>query len=248
MNIKDRIQSIQKQIQMEAHHCQRNFSDIQLVAVSKKHSADHVWSAIQAGASILGENYIQEARDKIKDIELMHQKNPHVPKPSWHFIGHLQRNKAKYAVRCFDLIHSVDSIELAEEIDRCAQKQNKHQNILIQVSTGETTKSGMMPHHLESMLQAAMSLSNIAICGLMIMPPYSDHPEDSRPHFKHLAGLLKQIKTHSGQQTQHPLNHLSMGMTGDYHVAIQEGATFIRVGTAIFGNRPIESISIKEKT
>jgi len=237
MNIKERLQNIKKQIKTEAISCKRNPIDIQLVSVSKKHSVQDVWSAIEAGATILGENYVQEARDKIKKIEELHLKYPEIIKPSWHFIGHLQRNKAKYAVRCFDLIHSVDTLELAEELDRCAFKHNKCQKILIQISTGESTKSGISPDHLEKILTSAMSLSNIAICGLMVMPPYSENPENSRPYFKQLAILLQQIKMMPGNKDQHPLNQLSMGMTSDYRVAIQEGATFIRVGTAIFGPR-----------
>jgi hypothetical protein len=245
MNIKERLNHILKRIEEEALDCNRSPDNIQLVAVSKKHTADHVWSAIESGTTILGENYVQEAREKIKEIENFHINKPDIQRPSWHFIGHLQRNKAKYAVRLFDLIHSVDNIELAKALDKCAHKHNKCQHILIQISTGETSKSGVLPDHLEKLLKSAMSLTNIAVCGLMVMPPFSENPEDSRLYFQQLAKLLQQIKAISRNQTRHPLNHLSMGMTADYPVAIQEGATLIRVGTAIFGPRDGCNIHMK---
>jgi len=236
MHIKDNFNDIKDLIIAEAKKCHRNPDDIQLIAVSKKQTDQKIMSAIQLGAQSFGENYIQEAKQKIEVVERMVQEQ-NLPKPSWHFIGHLQRNKAKYAVRYFDWIHSVDSLALMEEIDRCAQKRNKCQKILIQVSTGEIQKSGIPPEELVSMMQCGIHLKNISICGLMVMPPYAQEPENSRPYFKKLAQLLNQIRAKFPDNPDHPLNHLSMGMTGDYLVAIQEGATFLRVGTAIFGKR-----------
>jgi hypothetical protein len=236
MSIKDNIKRMNTIITAEAKKCLRNPEDIQLVAVSKKQTVQKIWDAIQAGAHHFGENYIQEAREKIEEIRKIVQEQ-NIPEPSWHFIGHLQRNKAKYAVRYFDWIHSVDRLALMEEINRCAQKQGKCQKILIQVSTGEIQKSGISPEKLISMIHSGMNLEHIAICGLMVMPPYAQAPENSRPYFKNLSQLLNQIKTEYSGNLNHPLNHLSMGMTGDFLVAIQEGATFVRVGTAIFGKR-----------
>jgi len=237
MSIKERIIQIKKEIATAASECHRKPEDIQLVAVSKKHSVQRIWTAIQAGVQTLGENYIQEARDKIESIGSMIQENPEIHEPSWHFIGHLQRNKAKYAVRYFDWIHSVDSQPLMEEINRCASKHNKRQNILIQVSGGERQKSGISPKKVLSLIETGMMLKNITICGLMIMPPFTEDPEKSRPYFQNLARLLNHIKEKHPNDPEHPLNQLSMGMTSDFHIAIQEGATFVRVGTAIFGKR-----------
>jgi len=237
MSIKNRLDAVSQSIAASARACHRNPDDIHLVAVSKKHDSERVWTAIQAGARIFGENYVQEARDKIAEINNLLQDYPQMLNVSWHFIGHLQRNKAKYAVRLFDLIHSVDNTALLSEINHCAQKYEKCQDILIQVSTGELSKSGISSESLESLIQMAVTLPNIRLCGLMIMPPYSQNPENSRPYFQKLARLLKQLKSQCKNQNNHPLNHLSMGMTGDYPVAIQEGATYVRVGTAIFGDR-----------
>ena len=236
MCIKDNFKHIHEKIVREAQKCCRKPEDIQLVAVSKKQNVQKIWTAIQSGACIFGENYIQEAREKIDAIRKMVQAY-HMPAPSWHFIGHLQRNKAKYAVRYFDWIHSVDNLALIEEINRFAQKQDKRQKILIQVSTGEIQKSGISSDQLISLIQSGMNLNHISICGLMVMPPYAQDPEESRPYFQHLSQLLSQVKAECDVSENHPLNHLSMGMTSDFKVAIQEGATFVRVGTAIFGKR-----------
>jgi len=236
MCIKDNIKHIHEKIAAEAQKCNRKPEDIRLVSVSKKQPVQKIVTAIQSGACIFGENYIQEARKKVDAIRNIVQEQ-NLPEPSWHFIGHLQRNKAKYAVRIFDWIHSVDSLALMEEINRCAQKLEKRQKILIQVSTGEIQKSGIPSDKIISLVQSGMNLRHISICGLMVMPPYAQDPEESRPYFQNLSQLLNQIKTTFSDSLDHPLNQLSMGMTGDYLVAIQEGATFVRVGTAIFGKR-----------
>jgi hypothetical protein len=236
MCIEDNLNRIKEKIADEAQKCNRRPEDIQLVAVTKKQTVQTIWTAIQAGARTFGENYIQEARDKIETIRNRVQEQ-NIQEPSWHFIGHLQRNKAKYAVRYFDWIHSVDSLALMEELDRCAQKLDKRQKILIQVSTGEIQKAGVSQEQLISLIQRGMHLKHISICGLMAMPPYAQDPEESRPYFQNLSQLLNQIQSLCSGHSEHPLNQLSMGMTGDFGVAIQEGATFVRVGTAIFGKR-----------
>jgi pyridoxal phosphate enzyme (YggS family) len=177
--------------------------------------------------TILGENRVQEAREKIEVIG-------HAA--CWHLIGHLQTNKAKYAVRLFQLIHSVDTIELAREIDRQAAKTGKVQNILIEVNiAGEASKAGMAVKESPALVREASKLKHLAIQGLMTMPPFSEDPEESRPYFCVLRELARSI-----EQEKIPgvfMKELSMGMSGDFEVAIEEGATMVRVGTAIFGER-----------
>jgi len=206
----------------------RDAESVRLVAVTKTIPADRVREAIEAGVTILGENYVQEARAKFNDL---------VAYPvSWHFIGHLQSNKAKYAVRLFDLIHSVDSFKLARELDKQAGKINKIQNILIQVNIGEdSSKSGGSAQDTPKLIEDISALENLAVKGLMTMPPFFNSPEKVRPYFKALADLRNHL-----QQTSLPnvaLHELSMGMTGDFEAAIEEGATLVRIGTAIFGER-----------
>ena len=198
------------------------------MTVSKTIAPDVVREAIEAGVTILGENYVQEARDKFKAL---------VQYPvSWHFIGHLQSNKAKYAVRLFDLIHSVDSLKLARELDKQAAKVDKIQQILVQVNiSGEDTKSGIPPDEGPRLIAEIGRLQNIAVKGLMTMPPYFYQPEKVQPFFAGLRKLRDRIKAQAPPNVS--LDELSMGMTGDFEVAIKEGATLVRIGTAIFGER-----------
>ena len=184
--------------------------------------------AIDAGVDIFGENYVQEA---IKKIEALTDLPIH-----WHFIGHLQSKKAKYAVRYFDLIHTVDSLKLAVALDQQAKKIHKVQDILVQVNVAmEPTKSGVKVEDVFSLVKDISSLENLSVKGLMTMPPYFDSPEKSRPFFKALAELKQAI----GEQSipNIIMKELSMGMTDDFETAIDEGATLVRIGTAIFGER-----------
>ena len=184
--------------------------------------------AIEAGVNILGENYIQETRDKFDLLSAYDV--------SWHFIGHLQSNKAKYAVKMFDLIHTVDSLKLAIELDKQAKKIEKKQDILIQVNIGkEYTKSGIQENETLNLVKAISPLENVKIKGLMTMPPFFDQPEKVRPFFKALRELRDTIRDISIPNIS--MDELSMGMSGDYEIAIEEGATLVRVGTAIFGER-----------
>ena len=227
--LKERLESILARIERTTLRCGRRPEDVRLVAVAKTKPADLVRQAIVAGAQIIGENYVQEAREKFETlIDLPVQ---------WHFIGHLQTNKAKYAVRMFDLIHTVDSFKLALELDRQAYKAAKIQNILVQVNiSGETTKSGVSDEETIALLKQIGALKNLRVRGLMTMPPFFDAPEKARPYFAQLRTLSQRI----GQQhlTNIVMEELSMGMTGDFEVAIEEGATLVRIGTAIFGDRP----------
>jgi pyridoxal phosphate enzyme (YggS family) len=228
LELKQRLEHIKKRIRQVAESCNRDPGSIRLVVVSKTFPPETVKEAIEAGAAILGENYVQEAREKFEAL---------VQYPvSWHFIGHLQSNKAKYAVRLFDLIHSVDSLKLARALDKEAQKAEKIQPILVQVNiSGEDTKSGIAAENTLSLISEISQMENVSIKGLMTMPPYFYQPEKVRPYFAALRKLRDQIKNQSLRNVS--LEELSMGMTGDFEVAIEEGATLVRIGTAIFGER-----------
>ena len=226
--MKHRLEQIRLRIRQAAESCNRDADSVRLVVVSKTIAADIVKEAIEAGVTILGENYVQEARDKFKALVQY--------RVSWHFIGHLQSNKAKYAVRLFDLIHSVDSLKLARELDKQASKLDKIQQILVQVNiSGKDTKSGVSPDDAPVLIEEISQLQNLAVKGLMTMPPYFYQPEKVQPFFAALRKLRDQIREQSPPNVS--LDELSMGMTGDFEVAIREGATLVRIGTAIFGER-----------
>lgn len=226
--MKDRLERVQERIRQTARACNRPESDIRLVAVSKTMPAEIVKEAIDIGMTDFGENYIQEAREKITTLSA----HP----VTWHYIGHLQSNKAKYAVRMFDLIHSVDSLKLAKELDKYAKKIDKVQAILIQVNVAkEDSKSGVYIEDTLRLVRETSKLENIAVKGLMTMPPYFNAPEKARPFFAALRQLRDQIKNENMPNIS--MEELSMGMTGDFEAAIEEGATMVRIGTAIFGER-----------
>jgi pyridoxal phosphate enzyme (YggS family) len=226
--LKSRIEQVKKRIKDTAEACKRSMASIRLVAVSKTMPAEVVKEGIEAGISDLGENYIQEAKEKINALAAF--------PVTWHFIGHLQSNKAKYAVRLFDLIHSVDSLKLAQELNKYAQKNDKIQAILIQVNVAkEVSKSGVYIEDTVQLLKEVCRLENIAVKGLMTMPPYFNAPEKVRPFFTALRELRDQIKMEAIPNIS--MDELSMGMTGDFEAAIEEGATIVRIGTAIFGDR-----------
>ena len=226
--MKTNIEHIRQRIQAAAESCGRNPESIQLVAVSKTIPAERVKTAVAEGIAVLGENYIQEAREKIEKLSDL--------SVSWHFIGHLQRNKAKFAVRLFDLIHSVDSFRLAREIDKQAGKISKNQAILIQVNTGkEDSKSGIYAEDAMALVRETAQLENVNIRGLMTLPPYFNAPEKVRPYFQALRQLRDRIREEAIPGVE--MGTLSMGMTGDFETAIEEGATMVRIGTAIFGER-----------
>ncbi len=228
-SIQNNFQTILSQIHQAAKACGRNPEDITLVAVSKKKSVSLIQSGIDAGIRHLGENYIQEAVDKIDTI------GP-VDGLHWHFIGHLQSNKAKLAVPYFDLIHTVDSFKLAKEIDKQAAKAKKVQDILLQVNISrEQSKSGTDQEQVRQLAIDISALENVAVKGLMCMPPFFDDPEKARPYFRQLARIRKDIQDLSSPGLS--MEHLSMGMSNDFEIAIEEGATLVRVGTSIFGSR-----------
>lgn len=238
-SIAENIRIIRERIEAAAGRAGRNPSEIKLVAVSKTVDVNRIKEAIDSGINIFGENRVQEAREKITNFKS--QITPPTPplnnggieEVEWHLVGHLQTNKAKTAVRLFDLIHSVDSMHLAEEIDRQVEKAGKIQRILIEVNLGgEEKKYGIAKEETAGLVKGISKLKNISIEGLMTMPPFSESPEDSRRYFRELKGLLEEVKREGIE-----LKELSMGMSGDFEVAIEEGATMVRIGTAIFGRR-----------
>jgi PLP dependent protein len=226
--LKKRLSNVKERIKKAAINCGRDPDTIRLVAVSKTIPEDMVREAIKAGAYILGENYIQEAGNKINALSAY--------PVSWHFIGHLQSNKAKYAVKLFDMIHTVDSLKLAKELNKQAKKINKIQKILIQVNISmESTKSGVHEEDAQKLIKEISLFENISIKGLMTMPPFFNNPEEAGPCFSALRNLRDKIR--DGAIKNINMQELSMGMTGDFEVAIKQGATLVRIGTAIFGER-----------
>lgn len=226
--MKRKYESIKKRMATVAISCGRDPGSINLVAVSKTKPAEAVIEALDSGITTFGENYIQEARQKIEALSSY--------PATWHFIGHLQSNKSKYAVRLFDLIHTVDSVKLATELDRQAGKIGKIQDILLQVNTGgEATKSGARPEAVHNLAETICRFDHIRIRGLMTIPPLYNEPEKVAPYFRTLREIADQLSAAALPKTT--MKELSMGMTGDFETAIREGATLIRIGTALFGER-----------
>ncbi|MBU8909957.1 MAG: YggS family pyridoxal phosphate-dependent enzyme [Desulfobacterales bacterium] len=226
--IKDNFDGINKQIMDTAISCGRKPDTVQVIAVSKRKSVETVMKGIQAGAKHFGENYIQEAIEKINIIGK--------EGICWHFIGHLQSNKAKFAVKYFEYIHTVDTLKLAKEIDKQAKKIDKIQKILVQVNIGkEETKSGTGIEEAIELTKQINTFENLSLQGLMCMPPYFSDPEKARTYFKLLV-LIKE-KIIARKMDNASMEHLSMGMSNDFKVAIEEGSTMVRIGTSIFGKR-----------
>lgn len=244
--IAQNLQCVKERIEAAAARCGRDPLSIKLVAVSKTKTAEEITEAIQAGQLCFGENYAQELKEKCEQLfklspspRLSHQGRGEVAAPTalhqieWHFIGHLQKNKAKIVAPIASWVETIDSLELAEAIDRRATGQI---NCLIEVNIGsEDTKSGVSASDVQNIIRGFGNFKNLKLKGLMIIPPYSPDPEFGRPYFKRLKALFSELN--SIKITHDPLTELSMGMSHDFEVAIEEGATIIRVGTAIFGER-----------
>jgi hypothetical protein len=226
-NIVDNIALIRERITAACKRSGRNPEAVRLIAVSKVKPAADIDAAFAAGQNLFGESYVQEFRDK----------SPEVQSPvEWHYIGGLQSNKVKYLRGKVVMIHSVDRLSLAQEISRQWQKIDADCNILLQVNIGdEGQKSGCDPEQLEQLVREVAGLPNLRICGLMCLPPYCADAEEVRPYFRHLRELAEQIE--ALQIPGVSMSELSMGMSGDFEVAVEEGATLVRVGTAIFGER-----------
>lgn len=200
---------------------------VQLVAAGKTRTPEELLEAVEAGVGIIGENYVQEAETAKKVIG---------SRVKWHFIGHLQKNKVNKAVDLFDMIETVDSVSLAERIDRRCEKSGKVMPVLVEVNSGEEpSKSGVMPEDTVRFIEELVRLSNIEVRGLMTMGPFTEDPEDARPCFARTRSIFTRIRDLGIAGTG--FRHLSMGMTGSYRVAIEEGADMVRIGTLIFGER-----------
>jgi pyridoxal phosphate enzyme (YggS family) len=200
---------------------------VELVAAAKTRTADEVLAAVEAGIKVIGQNYVQEAEAIYPAIG---------KKARWHFIGHLQRNKVKKAVKLFDMIETVDSVELAEEIDKRCAATGKVMPVLVEVNSGkEPQKAGVLPEKAEELIKAIAPLANIKVMGLMTMGPRFGNPEDSRPYFITTKKLFERIKALKIPNVE--MKYLSMGMTNSYPVALEEGANLVRIGTLIFGAR-----------
>ncbi len=227
----ENLAEVRRKIEQAAQKSGRRADEIKLVAVSKTHPAEVLRKAIAAGARIFGENKVQEADRKISEIGL--------GKVAWHLIGHLQTNKARRAVKLFDMIHTLDSVELAERLERICIEENKtNLSVLVQIDlAGETTKNGVKENDLPNLVAFLQTCKRLKFDGLMIIPPFFDDAERVRPFFKRLRELREEII---------PNGELSMGMSHDFETAIEEGATLVRVGTAIFGQR--QSVSLESKT
>ena len=224
-SIAENVERVRDQIAEAATKSGRSVEDVDLVAISKTHDAGKVREAIEAGQSLFGESRVQEARLKIPDLP---------SSARWHFVGHLQKNKIRHALPLFELMHSVDSLALAEDINRIAEEEGLHPRVLIEVNVaGEGSKFGFPPDKLRNEMEALLALPRLSILGLMCIPPISDEAEASRKYFIALRELRDRLQA----EFHVDLAQLSMGMTQDYVVAVEEGATLVRVGTAIFGER-----------
>jgi hypothetical protein len=225
MNLAANLETIRQRIRAACERAGRNPDSVTLLAVSKTHPPETIKAAADCGQIFFGENKVQEARAKI----------PLCPgKLRWHFIGHLQSNKCRDAVELFEMIQSVDSLTLAQEINKRAEQAAKRMPVLMEVNVaGEASKFGYQPERLLAELKEINALPRVEIHGLMTVPPWSPEAEESRPHFRR----LRELKQRAEQVLGAPLPHLSMGMSGDFEIAIEEGATMVRVGTALFGPR-----------
>jgi PLP dependent protein len=228
-SIAENLQRVREQMAQAAAKAGRAVEEIELVAITKTHPADTVREAIQAGQNLFGENRVQEARGKIPEL------------PSsirWHFVGHLQKNKVRHALPLFEMIHSVDSLALAEDINRIAQEEGLHPRVLLEVNVaGEGSKFGFSHDKLRAEMEPLLALPRLSILGLMCVPPIAEEAEASRKYFVQLREIRDRLQTEFNVD----LAQLSMGMTQDYWIAVEEGATLVRVGTAIFGERERKS-------
>jgi len=227
MTIRENVQKILEKIHGAAIKVGRNPDEVILLAASKTQPVEKILQAYEAGVRYFGENRVQEGMKKIQEIG-------ELPGIHWHLIGGLQTNKAKYAVKYFELIHSLDRESLADELDKRAGRMGKVQEVLIEVNVGhEETKYGVEPERLNRLFEYVLRKENLKITGLMCIPPYFEDKEKSRPYFAMLREMRDKLHEEFGAE----LPHLSMGMSHDFDVAVEEGATIVRVGSAIFGER-----------
>lgn len=224
--------ALRERVEGAARRAGREYADITIVAVTKTHSWEVVWDAFDEGFRHFGENYVQEASEKIAALSGQGMAD----EMRFHFIGRLQGNKVKNAVRLFHWIHTVDSEKLAKALNAEAERQGKTPNVLVQVNTGhEAQKAGIAPEAAAALVRQIGQMSQLRLEGLMAIPPATEDPEAIRPHFRMLRELRDEINRRGDAPS--PINQLSMGMSHDFEIAIEEGATLIRVGTLLFGPR-----------
>ncbi len=232
MSIAENLARVRERIDAAARRAGRRSEDIALMAVSKSFPAERIREAYDRGLRLFGENRVQEFAGKVESLRDLHE-------AEWHLIGHLQTNKSTKAAELFGAIDSVDSLRLAHKLNASAQQLKKELDVLIEINVGgEAAKSGVAPdsRELEELLSAAHELSHLRFRGLMTVPPFADNREEARPFFRKLRELRDQILARRLPAVD--MNALSMGMSHDFEVAIEEGSTCVRVGTAIFGERP----------
>ena len=224
-SIAENLDRVREQIAAVATKSGRQANDIELVAITKTHPTEKIREATEAGQTLLGESRVQEARAKIPELPAQIR---------WHFVGHLQKNKVRQALPLFEMIHSVDSLALAQDINRIADDQGLYTRTLLEVNVaGEGNKFGFAPKKLREQMEEVLELPRLSIEGLMCIPPIAEEAEASRRYFVDLRNLRDSLQNEFNLK----LPHLSMGMTNDFPIAIEEGATLVRVGTAIFGER-----------
>ena len=224
-SIAENLERVRKQIASAAAKSGRSPHEVELVAITKTHPAEKVREAIEAGQRLFGETRVQEARAKIPELP---------PNVRWHFVGHLQRNKVRQAMPLFEVIESVDSLALAQDVNRIAEEEGLHPRVLLEVNVaGEGSKFGFFPEKLRDQMEELLALARLSILGLMTIPPLGKESEASRKYFVQLRELRDRLQT----EFRVDLTQLSMGMTQDFAIAVEEGATLLRVGTAIFGER-----------
>jgi pyridoxal phosphate enzyme (YggS family) len=224
-DVTERVRGVEARIAAACARCGRDPADVALVAVSKKQTPDRIREVADCGLRIFGENRVQEAAQKIELCP------GHI---EWHLVGHLQSNKVKHAVRLFRVLHSVDSLRLLEQLDAACDEAGSRLRVLLQVNvSGESSKSGMAPEGLREAVEAGAALRHVDVAGVMTIPPFTEDPEGARPVFRRLRELRDEVAAATGV----PLDGLSMGMSHDFEIAIEEGATCIRLGTVLFGPR-----------
>src|SRR5205823_2910235 len=225
MDIAENVACVREQIARAAAKAGRAADEIELVAITKTHPAEKVREAIGAGHTLFGESRVQEARVKIPELPSSMR---------WHFVGHLQKNKIRHALPLFEMIQSIDSLALAEDVNRIAEEDGLHPRVLLEGNVaGEGSKFGFQPEKLFSEMESLLALQRLSILGLMTVPPLAEEAEASRKYFVQLRELRDRLQT----EFHVDLAQLSMGMTQDFPVAVEEGATLVRVGTAVFGER-----------
>jgi pyridoxal phosphate enzyme (YggS family) len=224
-SIAENLERVREQIASAAANSGRSVDDVELVAITKTHPAENVREAVEAGQTLFGESRVQEARAKIPELS---------SNIRWHFVGHLQKNKVRQALPLFEMIHSVDSFALAQDINRIADEEGLYPRVLLEVNVaGEGSKFGFAPDDLREKMEALLGLPRLSLEGLMCVPPLAVESEDSRKFFVQVRELRDSLEKEFNMK----LPQLSMGMTQDFAIGIDEGATLVRVGTAIFGGR-----------